>query len=394
MLGVHARPPSLGGVLDTATLRVTFAVLGLCVVVLSYGVTYRATRSSYSGWWCVSLGLFLVSALLFLANGTDVQVVANPMGNAVAVLGASCVWAAVRSLRGRTTAPWQMAAAPVGVLVASFLDDPVDDIWTGGPFFLSGMALMLGLAAYDLAVMVRVEARGGAASPQLRFILWSLTLTCGVVAVYYLGRAAAFVAVGPDAQFFRAAFGSQTTTLLTLVMLIVVTFSMSEMSHVEQTTVLREQATHDALTGVLNRSEFFRLADAVIGDGSGAAVVADLDGFKALNDGHGHAAGDAALARFAEACNEAVGDSGLVGRLGGDEFALLLPAMADAEPVVARIRTLFADGATPGLRPTASFGIAAADPAVGIKDTIVRADVALYQAKAAGRDRVVLYDAG
>ena len=382
------------GVLDTATLRVAFGVLGLCVVVLSYGVTYRTTRSSYSGWWCVSLGLFFVSALLFLGNGTDVQVVANPLGNTLAVLGAGCVWAAARSLHGRPTAWWQLAVAPFVVMVASLLDDPVDDIWTGGPFFLIGMAVMLGFSAYELSTMIRSNVAVGAARDQVRFTLWSLALTSGFVALFYLLRAIAFLAVGPDHQLFRSAFGSQTTTLLTMAMLIVVTFSMSEMSHVEQTTDLREQASHDDLTGVLNRAEFVRRADALVADGAGAVVVADLDGFKALNDGHGHAAGDAALSRFAAVCRETVGEAGLVGRLGGDEFALLVPRLSDAAQVAERIRSAYADGVATGPCPTVSFGIAPADRGVGIKDTIVRADVALYQAKAAGRDRVVLYAEG
>jgi diguanylate cyclase (GGDEF)-like protein len=87
-----------------------------------------------------------------------------------------------------------------------------------------------------------------------------------------------------------------------------------------------------------------------------------------------------------------VGDSGLVGRLGGDEFALLLPRLSEATNVAERISALYSEGAIRGARPTVSFGIAPADRTVGIKDTIIRADVALYQAKAAGRDRVVLYD--
>lgn len=378
--------------LDTATLRVTFGVVGLCVVVLSYGVTYRTTRSAYSGWWCISLVLFFVSALLFLANDTDVQVVANPLGNTLAVLGAGCVWAAARSLRGRATTWWQLAIAPLVVLVASSLDDPADDIWAGGPFFLSGMAVMLGLSAYELATMLRAGLGQATARAQIRFTLWSLTLTSGMVALYYLLRAVVFVAVGPDDDLFRAAFGSQATTLITLVMLVVVTFSMSEMSHVEQTTDLHEQATHDDLTGVLNRSEFLRRAGAFVAHGSAAVVAADLDGFKALNDGHGHAAGDAALMRFATVAREVVGDGGLVGRLGGDEFALLVPVASDARETVGRIRARYADGGADGPLPTISFGIAPLDAEVGVKDTIVRADVALYQAKAAGRDRVVVYD--
>ena len=378
--------------LDTATLRVAFGVVGFCVVVLCYGVTYRSTRSAYSGWWCVSLLLFLGSAVLFLLNGTDLQVVANPMGNTLAVLGAACVWAAVRSLRGLTTSWWQLGAAPFVVMVASFLDDPADDIWTGGPFFLAGMSAMLGLSARELAAMLRSPAAKGTSGVQARFTLWSLTISCAAVALFYLLRTVVFLVVGPDDEIFRTAFGSQATTLATLVLLVVVTFSMSEMSHVEQTTHLREQATHDDLTGVLNRSELFLRAAALGATGNGAVMVADLDGFKALNDGFGHAAGDHALTRFAGVCRDVVGDDGLVGRLGGDEFALVLPDGSTAEAVAHQIRQLYADTGDGRPNPTVSFGIAPIDPGVGVKDLIVRADVALYQAKAAGRDRVVRYD--
>ncbi|KAA1427729.1 GGDEF domain-containing protein [Nocardioides antri] len=383
--------------LDTATLRVAFGVVGFCVVVLFYGVTYRTTRSPYSGWWCVSLALFLVSAMLFLCNGTPVQVVANPLGNTLAVLGAGCVWAAARSLRAASLPRWQLAVAPAVVLVASLLDDPAHDVWAGGPYFLAGMATMLGLSAYELAQTLRPPGPGGGTARQVRFTLWSLTLTSGLVALFYLLRAVVFVAVGPDHVVFRTGFGSQATTLLTMVLLVVVTFSMSELSHEQQTLELRERASHDDLTGLLNRAEFLRRAEDAFatgrrGAGAGALMVADLDGFKALNDGYGHAAGDHALHRFAAACREAVGDDGLVGRLGGDEFALLLPDGDLAEEVAARISRHLLDGPDDQPTPTVSFGVAPVDAAVGVKDTIVRADVALYQAKAAGRDRVMRYD--
>ncbi len=384
--------------LDTLTLRVAFGVVGFCVLVLFYGVTYRTTRSAYSGWWCVSLALFLVSALLFLLNGTAAQMVANPMGNTLAVLGASCVWAAARSLRAGTIPWWQQVAAPALVMVASFLDDPAGDIWTGGPYFLGGMAVMLGLSTYELAVLLREPDQRP--STQVRFAVWSLTLTSGAVAVFYLLRAVVFVAVGPDHTLFRAGFGSQVTTLLTMVLLVVVTFSMSALSHEQQTSVLREQASHDPLTGALNRTEVLRHAEAALAASAKRAapspvvMVADLDGFKELNDGFGHTAGDQALVRFVASCRDVVGEAGLVGRLGGDEFVLLLPAdNGRPEAVADEISRRYADSADGEPTPTVSFGIAAIDATVGVKGSFVRADEALYRAKAAGRDRAVRYDA-
>lgn len=176
---------------------------------------------------------------------------------------------------------------------------------------------------------------------------------------------------------------------------------MSELSHEERTVDLRQRATHDDLTGVLNRAEFLHRAEEIFaesgrngtgGVSSGAMMVADLDGFKALNDGFGHAAGDQALGRFGNACRQTLGDQGLVGRLGGDEFAILLTDGGLAEEVAVRISRLFRDGSTDEPTTTVSFGVAEVDASVGVKDTIVRADVALYQAKAAGRDRVVRYE--
>lgn len=385
--------------LDTATLRVAFGVVGLCVLVLFYGVTYRTTRSAYSGWWCASLGLFLVSALLFLFNGTAAQVVANPMGNTLAVLGAAFVWAAARSLRGATLPRWQLGLAPVVVMAASFLDDPADDIWTGGPFFLVGMAAMLGMSTYELSVLLRDHDRTRSDGAQFRFAVWSLALISGLMSVFYLLRGAAFVVFGPTDVVFRTAFGSQATTLLTMVLLVIVTFGMSELSHEHQTSELRVRATHDALTGLLNRDEFLRRSEGVFatadrnGRPPGVVMVADLDSFKALNDGYGHAAGDRALTQFAAVCREVVGADDLVARLGGDEFVLLLPNGEHAEHVAEEISRQYLERRDDHATPTVSFGIASIDAAVGVKDTIVRADVALYQAKAAGRDRVVRYDA-
>lgn len=387
-----------GVVLDTATLRVAFAVVGLCVVILFYGATYRTTRSAYSGWWCVSLGLFLVSATLFLLDGTDLQVVAEPLGNGVAVLGAGGVWAASRSLRGTAVRRWQLGVLPAVVTAASFLDDPAHDVWTGAPFYFAGMAIALGLSTYELSLLVRGPTPIGESRAQYRFVVFSLIVVSGTVAVYYFFRAAAFVAVGPDDRIFEVWFGSQATTLLTMVLLVVVTFSMSELSHDQQTADLRERASHDGLTGVLNRSEFLRRADAILEDPPEeeggtfrAFMVADLDGFKALNDEYGHAAGDAALVAFAAACTRAVGSGGIVGRLGGDEFAMLLLDGTGAEQVATRISEDFTAGDDGGPKATVSFGIATTRRDVDAKDTILRADIALYQAKAAGRDRVVRY---
>ena len=170
----------------------------------------------------------------------------------------------------------------------------------------------------------------------------------------------------------------------------------------------RHLALHDPLTGLANRALFAdRVAHALARaarDGTAAAVLfVDLDGFKALNDALGHAAGDRCLVAAAERLRGAVRADDTVARLGGDEFAVLLEgthaAQAEAEAVdvadraVAALRVPVDMGDLHGepWRIAASVGIAAAGGWVGAAaspdELLRRADQAMYAAKARGGDR-------
>ncbi|MEY2654626.1 MAG: hypothetical protein RLZZ524_1654 [Pseudomonadota bacterium] len=157
------------------------------------------------------------------------------------------------------------------------------------------------------------------------------------------------------------------------------------------------QASTDTLTGLPNRRSTEQRLRALSASGQPHAVVmCDLDHFKLLNDRHGHATGDAALRVFAEVLRETLGDEDLAGRWGGEEFTLLL-AHADAqaaERVVQVIRHQLAAALRAGRVPayTASFGIADARMSGRPEDLVQLADVALYQAKAEGRDRACIAD--
>jgi diguanylate cyclase (GGDEF)-like protein/PAS domain S-box-containing protein len=166
---------------------------------------------------------------------------------------------------------------------------------------------------------------------------------------------------------------------------------------------LRRLAETDPLTGALNRRAFFETVDGAasavrpLGLAGPAAIALDLDGFKALNDRHGHAAGDAALRALAEAARGDLRAGDLLGRLGGDEFAVALPradapgAAAVAERLRATIERLRPRAGAAALRFTASFGVAAPRSAdEPFEATLARADGALYAAKASGRNRVAL----
>lgn len=167
---------------------------------------------------------------------------------------------------------------------------------------------------------------------------------------------------------------------------------------------LAEAAVTDPLTGLANRRGFTeRAAQAVQAcreRGAPVSVVLfDVDRFKAVNDTHGHAAGDAVLKGLARVLRGGVRAEDVAGRLGGEEFAVLCPGMTPeaARALAERLRSALRegvahpDGGTAVV--TASAGIAALPPLapeVAVERALAAADEALYAAKAAGRDRVVL----
>lgn len=163
---------------------------------------------------------------------------------------------------------------------------------------------------------------------------------------------------------------------------------------------LRAVATRDPLTGALNRrglSEFMEAAvkRAYRSQGSTvSAILVDLDYFKALNDAHGHDVGDQVLCRAVEAMQGQVRASDALGRWGGEEFLVVAEeGLAGAMELAERLRWAIEWGVDshglPGV--TASFGVAEFDGTVEdapMASTVKCADMALYQAKADGRNRV------
>jgi diguanylate cyclase (GGDEF)-like protein len=163
---------------------------------------------------------------------------------------------------------------------------------------------------------------------------------------------------------------------------------------------LRHQATHDDLTGVLNRATIFEHLDMELrrcrrtGNPVSIAIV-DVDHFKRINDMHGHVVGDAALREVVQIMQSVLRDGECLGRYGGEEFLLVLPECdeAGASVVAERARSgVTASAVRSGahqLPLTISVGVACtARSGTDLQGLILAADEALYRAKAAGRDRV------
>jgi diguanylate cyclase (GGDEF)-like protein/PAS domain S-box-containing protein len=156
------------------------------------------------------------------------------------------------------------------------------------------------------------------------------------------------------------------------------------------TSALRHQADHDDLTGLLSRRAFEERVGHQLdtAPGRGAVGFIDLDRFKDVNDRHGHEVGDAVLATIARRLGHTLRESDHVGRYGGDEFVVFCPDTDDPGLVAARIRRVCDepvtfDGGT--WAPSASIGVALAEPGETVSDLVRRADQAMFSIKRAQR---------
>jgi len=165
--------------------------------------------------------------------------------------------------------------------------------------------------------------------------------------------------------------------------------------------LLEKHSREDSLTGVANRRHFDERLAAEVARAERyghplCLLLLDLDHFKRINDSHGHGAGDIVLRRAARIMAASARSTDFVARIGGEEFAVLLPEQdgAGARAVAENLRGLVAGldntDIAADLRVTASLGVAVLRPGEGRDSLLRRADAALYEAKNAGRDRVMM----
>jgi diguanylate cyclase (GGDEF)-like protein len=216
----------------------------------------------------------------------------------------------------------------------------------------------------------------------------SVSAVC--VPVTFMGRAVGVLhAAGPVDNPLQAEQVQQLNTLGTQVGMRIGTVRAFEKTQIEAST--------DSLTGLSNRrATEQRLAELLRTGTELAFVMCDLDHFKALNDKHGHAAGDNALRTFAECLKQSTRGSDIACRWGGEEFAIVMVGATGkiAEDMIGRLRKRLATTLLSGKSPhfSASFGIADTSMRTRLEDLVNLADVALYSAKAQGRNRACLAD--
>jgi diguanylate cyclase (GGDEF)-like protein len=249
-------------------------------------------------------------------------------------------------------------------------------------------------------VVIGTRLDGGASSPLDALLFLTLTYMAaayspyGVVAMGSVMTGGYFLFVELPGLTTSGLFFLAVLACFTLIC--AMSSANSWAAHDRQVMLMRTQETlaaTDPLTGIPNRRAFLdRVCAAVDASAWGHPTVVclvDLDGFKAVNDAGGHAAGDAMLTAVGAALGAAVRETDTVARLGGDEFAVLadVSVSLSGEMLAERLREAVDTVGRPS-GVTASVGVAEVEPGDDVMDLMHRADAAMYRSKTAGGNRV------
>ncbi|MDO7835306.1 GGDEF domain-containing protein [Sphingobium sp. HBC34] len=330
-------------------------------------------------WAANAGGFFLKSGLLYGIAGFGL------------VTSASLLAIGIRQRSGRPV-PVRLFAIPAGAAAIATLVaiSPIGMQSMQGMIIPAFVGVLVAISAVSLWPRDRAFT-----PPELAFFSVLVAFAIGQAAL----AGAALLITGPETgkELYRAILSLYTPTIYIgtgVAAILVVAGDLAQQ--------LRRQIRHDPLTEVFNRrgldeAGIKAIAQARRHNRSLALVVCDLDGFKALNDGHGHIAGDQALRGFAQLLTSAVRRGDIVGRMGGDEFGLLLldSNAAAAAEVMERVRVEVGHLSLPRFPQAvlrASFGVAElmADDSQ-LEDLVARADAALYAAKKGGKDRITIW---
>ncbi|MDI4635562.1 GGDEF domain-containing protein [Pelomonas sp. V22] len=308
--------------------------------------------------------------------------------NLMAIAAFALMRQAVPAMMGERT-PWWPTALLLALCAVLLAAVPFGSSWL--PIINFGaMGLLTLVCAVDAWRRLRRHARAGLAL--------ALASPLFLVAALLLLRLALLLS-GHNTHLRDADDGNLAWLWAVLLMSLVLNATLAFLVLMRLILRIRRLTERDALTDALNRRAFGELLAAEHGQlGRGrshALVVLDIDHFKRINDSLGHAGGDAALRHLVQVLQACLREADQLGRLGGEEFGVLLPlsdlpgALCAAERMRAALQARPLEWQGQRVDMTASFGVAVAvaddiDP----EALMLRADQAMYRAKAAGRNRV------
>jgi diguanylate cyclase (GGDEF)-like protein len=370
------------------------ALIGVAIMscVMSVAVLGSLLRAEIPGVrrWCSAYTLLTVGLSLLALTGGAPGLAAT-VGVSVLVLGgALMIVEGLREFFGLKAARAYERAGLAAVVLALLYCSAARPDLNARVALVSAFLAYLRLAAGTLALR---HCPPGRPKYSYRFVAAAAYL--GVIVHAARGL---FYGLGVERQTAFLEPSPWNVALLGLAILTLpcISIGMVLLAHDRIVERMERLATIDELTGALVRRAFMARANALIEQarqaGQPASIaILDIDNFKAVNDGHGHAAGDRALAHVAATVAAGLRKGDLFGRLGGEEFAIAFTAMtkAQAEHAADTLRMAVAAAPCDEIRCTFSAGVEAVAPSDSLASAMARADAALYLAKATGRNRVV-----
>lgn len=382
--------------IDNFTIMVV-AITGVFLFGLAMAFFWsQDRRSSWLAWWIAPFALGAAGLCLYILRGQIDDWLSVGVANALVFAAFGAVWQGARVFAGRSTTWLALVAGPA--------------VWIG-------LCLLPGFmeSTYFRNVAASLVVAGSTLMTAWEF--WrnrSEHLVSRKAAIIVLVSFSIFIGIRiPLAGYLPFPMGAQpmSSTWLGIVNLVVLAhvgaFAMLMVSLTKERreSEQRQFAMLDPLTGLMNRRAFMSAVERAARRRQGydrepmALLVLDLDKFKQVNDRFGHDVGDRVLVTFARVAESATRPTDQLYRLGGEEFCIILPNVGrdEAIAIAERIREIFAvtrvNAKGQALGTTVSIGIAEADHSgFDLEVLLEAADAAVYEAKARGRNQVVVAD--
>jgi len=354
--------------------------------------SYRWLRAAR--YWLTACLLIAGGGSLLVAKAFFGYIILNHLGMLTVMIGLACYWQGAR-IFARRKSQWPLALSIVAV-AAGLLPFAGQSYGLHNLVYTAGHATILILT---LITIIRHDTIGIGAKVAISSIA-GLLASYGALFALNLARVGGMVS--------EQHYAALAPWFLAVIVLTVGTISLgfSLMTTDSLRARLAMLATHDELTGLLNRRglrERARHFETVARRRNTDVVVMmiDLDGFKAINDQHGHTAGDHCICHVAAVAKEALRKNDALARLGGDEFCILLPETSSEEAtgIASRISQQITENPAHYKRTriplSASIGVSrwTREHPVPLFDSLSQADKAMYGAKSSGRSRYAVYDA-
>ena len=369
---------------DFFTLYLVVMLLNLSHCLIWGLIAYRYNDLEAARFWLAGSAASVAGGVALSLQGENGLMLNTVAGNGFIILGFYLNWSGARRLHGDKV-EWTHVSYLLGgsvlVMLATF------HLWYGrNPVYTLAQSLPLALTAFYLMQPSRRD---------LGAVVASTAMVVGGLSHCIIAGGNMLIVTGfkPDLQLYQVA---SIDLLVFLFAGIIWNFGFLICAVDRLRAEVERLANEDELTGIANRRMFTNHLNRICAKQDGAnfsLLLFDLDRFKAINDKHGHAAGDAALKHAAAVIMKQLRQGDVFARFGGDEFCLLLPAATATEATLIAKRIVSAIKATPfqwetlELNLTVSIGVASSEGGQINPGTLLNnADLALYETKRRGRD--------